>query len=139
LPEEVGAFYDKTWVKRKIAGRTNKQFFNYCKTLINSIDEKSAGKMDAAEAIILYLAGMFYALVFVILLILFILPVLLIESRKIPSGLTIALIIYLLSMIKILKTFRFVRLKEVEIVLVASYLNRKLIFKKKKSTTTKVH
>ena len=139
MPEEVGAFYDKTWVKRKIAGRTNKQFFNYCKTLINSIDEKSAGKMDAAEAIILYLAGMFYALVFVILLILFILPVLLIESRKIPSGLTIALIIYLLSMIKILKTFRFVRLKEVEIVLVASYLNRKLIFKKKKSTTTKVH
>ena len=68
-------FYDKVW-KVEIKGEggskdrneeeakrwQEKTFFNHCKTLINSVDERAATEIYSAEALVRYLTGMFYAL-----------------------------------------------------------------------------
>ena len=68
LPCEVQTFYDKVWAGRKQAGH-NKQFFNFCKMMINSTDERAANEIYAAESLTRYISGMFFALVLALILI----------------------------------------------------------------------
>jgi hypothetical protein len=60
LPEDAEKFYRDFWGLRATGG--NREFFNYCKTMINAIDERSASEVFAAEALTRYIASMFYAL-----------------------------------------------------------------------------
>lgn len=123
LPSETQAFYDKVWADRKRAGH-NKQFFNYCKIMISSSDEKAANEIYAAESLTRYISGMFYALAFSFVLILVTVILRYFASGQIMTGLIIILLAYLFAVVEILRHFRVIRIKEVETVFTASFRNR---------------
>jgi hypothetical protein len=62
LPLDALDFYNKTWAGRRREGQ-NRQFFNFCKTMINSVDERAANEIYSAEALSRYISGIFYSLV----------------------------------------------------------------------------
>jgi len=139
LPAEALDFYQNTWGKRK-QGEQNKQFFTFIKTMINSDDARAADEMYAAESLCRYIAGMFYALCFACLSLLFPIVVSYLMVGQVLIGLIIVLAVYLFMIVEILAHFRFLRIKEVEIVFAASYKNRDLFEKttsKNKGTTTR--
>ena len=125
LPAEALHFYQNTWGLRK-QGEQNKQFFTYVKTIINSDDERAADEMYAAEALCRYIAGMFYALCFACLSLTIPIVVSYLVFGQIRTGLIIVLAVYLFMIVEILAHYRFLRIKEVEIVFAASYKNRTL-------------
>jgi hypothetical protein len=123
LPSEVQAFYDKVWANRRQAGH-NKQFFNFCKVMICSADEKAAIEIYAAEAMTRYISGMFYALAFASVLIFVTIILHYIVFGQALTGLVIILAAYLFGIEEILRHFRFIRIKETETVFTASFRNR---------------
>lgn len=125
LPPEAQAFYDKVWAGRKRAGH-NKQFFNYCKTLISSSDERAANEIYAAESLTRYISGMFYALAFSVVLILVTVILRYFASGQTMAGPIIILLAYLFAIVEILQHFRVIRIKEVETVFTASFRNREI-------------
>ncbi len=116
-------FYDKTWGNRKLLGQ-NKQFFNFIKVVISSIDEKAANEIYAAEALSRYISGMFYALSFSFLLMLITILISWAVNGQILGGLIFIAVAYLFAMIAILARLRFIRIKEVEAVFAASFKNK---------------
>lgn len=115
LPDDAQRFYLEFWGKTSIGG--NREFFNYCKTIINAIDARSATEIYAAEALTRYVASMFYAL-----LASFILTV----SASVAASSGVYLVLacaYLLAMAIILRHLRFLRVKEVETVFAATMRN----------------
>lgn len=130
LPPEALVFYNNTWTKRNRAGWGNKRFFNYCKNLINSVDEKSANEIYAAEALSRYMAGMFYAMLFAFCLILLAGILHYIFFDKFDATikfLAMVLFVYSFIVVRILSRFRFIRIKEVETVFDATFRNRSTI------------
>jgi hypothetical protein len=125
LPPDAQIFYDKVWATRKRTGQ-NKQFFNYCKVLINSKDEKAANEIYIAESLTRYISDMFYALLFAFVLIFVTVIVQYSIVHQVTLGLVIILIAYLVALAVIVDHFRFIRIKEVETVFVASFHNREL-------------
>jgi hypothetical protein len=125
LPAEALDFYQNTWGKRK-QGEKNKQFFTFVKMMINSDDERAADEMYAAESLCRYIAGMFYALCFACLAILIPIVVYFFALGQVMTGLILVLAVYLFMIREILAHYRFLRIKEVEIVFAASYKNRNL-------------
>lgn len=125
LPVEALDFYQKTWGQRK-QGMQNKQFITFVKTMINSDDQRAAEEMYAAESLCRYIAGMFYALCFACLSLLIPVVVSYLVSGQVLISLIIVLGIYLFMIVEILAHYRFIRIKEVEIVFAASYKNRAL-------------
>ncbi len=125
LSPEAESFYKKIWADRKQDGQ-NRQFFNFCKVLISSEDERSANEINAAEALSRYIAGMFYAVVLSFVLVLFTVVLRLVYYGQITVGLVLILLTYLAAIVIILNFFRFVRIKEVEIVFAASFKNRSI-------------
>lgn len=125
LPVEALDFYQKTWGRRK-QGEQNKQFFTFIKTLINSDDERAADEMYAAESMSRYIAGMFYAICFAFISLLVTTITSSLVSRQIPIGLVMILAAYLFFIAEILGHYRFIRIKEVEIVFAASFRNKTL-------------
>lgn len=123
LSSEALEFYNKTWAPRKQLKR-NKQFFNFCKIMISSNDERAAGEIYAAEALSRYIAGMFYALLLAFILILITAVLRYIVLGQVMAGFIIILVAYLLAIMTILSHFRFIRIKEVETVFAASFKNR---------------
>ena len=123
LPSEVQTFYDKVWAGRKQAGH-NKQFFNFCKLMISSTDERSANEIYAAESLSRYISGMFYALVFAFILILATVVIRYFVLGQTMVGLIILLLAYLFAIEEILRHYRFIRVKEAEAVFTASFKNR---------------
>ncbi len=115
LPGDAKEFYCEFWGKREAAG--NREFFNYCKTIINAVDKRSALEVYAAEALTRYVASMFYALL--ISLILVLTAALVIPARE----LFVLASAYLLAIVIILRHLRFIRIKEVETVFVATLQN----------------
>ena len=82
--------------------------------------------MYAAESLSRYIAGMFYALCFACLSLLVTVIVTYFVSGQILIGLTVVLAAYLFVIAGILAHYRFIRIKEVEIVFAASYRNKTL-------------
>jgi hypothetical protein len=148
LPGKAYSFYRDCWERRNSYPK-NKYFFNYCKCLINSVDEKSAIENYSSEALIMYLAAMFYALVISIFLLLLVVlffintiktwvshglnwiihegssTVLSSDYRIIYSS--ILIIVYVGSIFFLLWHFRYMRFKEVQTVFTASLINREFI------------
>lgn len=116
LPVEASIYFNHVWepIRYKVKDG-NREFFNYCKTLIYTSDDRIANEIYSAEALIRYVSGMFYALFISSLLIFLIM---------IYSGFKIFFLVvgisYLLAIAVILFNFRFLRIKEVETVFVAS-------------------
>ncbi len=130
LPNETSVFFKRTWglrkiqetrKRKKVKKRGNKQYFNFCKTLINAVDERSAAEIYAAEVLTRYISGTFYALVFSSLSLLSTAIFTYSLKRKVMWEFCPILIIYLVAILCILKNYRFTRLKEVETVFAASF------------------
>jgi hypothetical protein len=125
LPGEALTFYEKTWGQRK-QGEQNKQFFTHIKTIINSNDARATEEMYAAESMSRYIAGMFYALGFSFIALLATVITYYRAYGELLVGLVIILTAYFLIIAVILGNYRFIRIKEVEIVFAASFRNRAL-------------
>ncbi|HTX90695.1 MAG TPA: hypothetical protein VMC09_05705 [Anaerolineales bacterium] len=134
LSKDAQDFYDKTWKLRKMAGQ-NKQFFNFAKVVIISNDTQAAAEVYAAEALTRYISGMFYALSFAFLLLLATIVLSYLVSGQLLGGLIFIVSAYLFAILIILTRFRFIRIKEVEVVFAASYKNKEH-FEGKKTRNT---
>lgn len=132
LPDAAYSFYLNCWYGRKSISK-NKYFFNYCKSLINSVDVKSATEIYSSEALIRYLAAMFYAiLISLVSWALVLLLILLFYSfspldTSIKMDSVIFIIFYLISILTLLWHFRYMRFKEVQTVFTASLINKESI------------
>jgi hypothetical protein len=122
---DVLDFYKKTWAPRRRRGQ-NLEFFNFCKAMILSEDERSASEIYAAEAFVRYMSGMFYALVAAFCMILVTFVVRWVDVGRPMAGLIIMLCTYLLAIGMILRSFRFIRIKEAQTVFAASFKNRSI-------------
>lgn len=131
LPPEASRFYQKMWEGRKRESNQNKQFFNFCKIVISSHDEKSANEIYAAESLTRYIAGMFYALFFASILIMGTIAARYLVLHEWVIGLFVLLVAYLFAMIIIIQRFRKMRIREVEVIFATSYKNRELFEEKK--------
>jgi hypothetical protein len=136
LPPETLDFYDKVWAPRKIKGR-NRQFFNFCKAMIVSMEGKYADEVHAAEALSRYVAGMLYALMCVFSLMLVTAILRYIVLGEILTALASILLVYLAAIVSILANFRFVRMKEVETVFAASFKYQILLEEDRKKAQSK--
>jgi hypothetical protein len=130
-PTEIIDFYNQTWAPRKLE-KQNKWFFNHCKIMINSHDERAAAEIYAAEALTRYISGMFFALVFSFFLILITVILRYILFSQLMVWLIIVLMTYIFAIYIILSNFRFVRIKEVETVFSASFSNKSIFAEKTK-------
>ena len=135
LPPEALDFYNKTWGRRR-PGEQNKQFFTFVKIMVSSNDERATGEMYAAEALSRYISGMFYALLFASFFIGVTVIICAFVSHQILTGLLVILLAYLFVIVVILAHYRFIRIKEVEIVFAASFRN-KSIFEETKTADKK--
>ncbi len=131
LPPEALHFYQKVWAKRQRESNQNKQFFNFCKLVVSCNDERAANEIYAAEALTRYIAGMFYALFFASILIVFAVFARYLTLGQWATGLVILLGVYFLAMVIIVQRFRKMRIREVEVVFAASYKNQFLFDEKK--------
>lgn len=127
LPPGAVDFYNKTWAARKREGQ-NRQFFNFCKTMINSVDERAANEIYSAEALSRYISGMFYSLVIASCLLLVAVVLQLVIFDTVAVVLITVLLFYLLATVAILRYFRFIRIKEVEMVFAATFKNKCELF-----------
>jgi len=129
LPPEALQFYKTAWAPRKRKGQ-NRQFFNYCKIMVNSVDERAATEFNAAEALSRYTAAMFFTLVLASLLVAITTTLHYFYFHIVSAGLIALLVVYLVAIAVILAYLRFLRVKEVEIVFAACFKN-KSIFEEK--------
>jgi hypothetical protein len=120
LPGDALKFYNDIWA-RGFRKRGNRQFFNFCKTMINSEDVRVTSEIYSAEALIRYIAGILYALLiaFCMLSVTAILHFF-VFGEIIPTLLLI-LLAYFFAVVALLKNFRFIRIKEVELVFAATF------------------
>jgi hypothetical protein len=122
LPKDARQFCRQFWRRCALPG--NNPFFNYCKTIINSLDPRSAAEIYAAEALSRYVAGMFYALVLSFCLMLWALITISRTSFSYSHlSIWVLLCIYLASIVVILGNLRPLRVKEVEMVFAAALRN----------------
>ncbi len=124
LPAAVARFYSDYWADKDVGEATaNTTFFNFCKAIVNKVDPRSAQEVHAAEAMIRFVTGSYYALFWSMLLALIDVVLCLILSWPLvflPLGLAA---VYALLLVAILTEFRYLRLKEVETVFTACYAN----------------
>jgi hypothetical protein len=138
--DSVQGFYRKVWktVKRENGDRSDREaerwrektFFNHCKTLINSVDERAATEIYSAEALVRYLTGMFYALLIALILMAIVgLPI---QWLLAPTNwgwvvlFGVLVVVYVAMLLAIIRHYRIMRIKEVEIVFSATYRHREL-------------
>ncbi len=128
-PPEVKEFYERVWFPRRsgmerLDDRENKQFFNFVKSMINSVDEKAGRQAYAAEELTRYLAGMFYAMVVALCCVV---PALVwngVYTGTLSRLLLAIAAVYGIAACVVLSRFRFVRIKEVETVLAICYTHQ---------------
>lgn len=121
FPTSAMNFYSRVW-----AERNSRSFFNFCKIIIISEDQRAANEIYSTEALSRYISGMYYALLIASFLIASVGTLQFFASGRIMMGLLIMLSLYLFAILGILKNFRFIRIKEVEIMFAASFKNRHL-------------
>lgn len=136
--DSVHKFYEEVW--ETVTGKNEtgseleaerwreKTFLNHCKTLINSLDDRAAQEIYSAEALVRYLTGMFYALIIALVLMAIGIAsqLVLAPSDKNWWPFLILLGAYLLMLLAIIRHYRIMRIKEVEIVFSATYRHREL-------------
>ena len=127
LPEYAKEFYRDNWSKAMARPIDGKRFFNFCKTLVNSVDEKSAKEIFAQESLVRYISGMFYALFVCCIWGLFVALFNRVYGGHNVRGLLLLLGAYAVLMVVIVHNFRFIRVKEVETVFAAHLINAKTI------------
>ena len=103
--------------------KKTKEFFNFCKVLIISEDERGANEIYAAESLCRYISGIFYALVVSFFLQFLILITVILINHNINVVIIGLLVGYCIAIFAILKNFRFMRLREVQTVFAAAYKN----------------
>lgn len=121
LSKEIYTFFKDYWLDYN-----NKTYFNFIKTIISVEDEKTSSEIYAQESLSRYISSMFYALLFSIIFIIILL--LYIDINSINnfdiSILWSFLILYIFLTIGILSNYRFIRIKEVHIVIALSYKHK---------------
>jgi hypothetical protein len=124
LPEEAQDFYRAVWEPRSQQGgrKPNKQFFNFCKTVVGLLDARAGVEAYAEESLGRFIAGMFYTLTIAAALILALW--LRLGSLAQPFPLKWILLVYLPAILVILRFYRFIRIKETQTLFAASFANR---------------
>ena len=126
MPQEVKQYYSDEWAPRLRDGQ-NKQFLNLCKVAISK-DRSLSAEVYTAESLTRYAACMFYALLLAGTLAagtsVFNLAHALNATSAVSTavGAGIACFTYLVAAWRIVKSLRFVRLKEVETLFYACYI-----------------
>jgi type IV secretory pathway VirB3-like protein len=98
----------------------DKEFFNFCKSVVGSLDKDAAAEMYSAEALCRYISGMFYALLFALVAIL--MALVFIHIARLV--LAILLVVYAVAFAAILANYRFLRIKEVKTVFSVAFCKR---------------
>lgn len=131
MPAETARFYDDFWDDKYTEDiAKNTTFFNFCKTIIARVDSQSAIDIYSAEAITRFLAEMYYALQFSIILIGINLAISLIHTHVTIMIVTLGLgLFYIFLFHTLLSQFRFMRAKEVDTVFNASFANREEFYR----------
>ncbi|MBN2583608.1 MAG: hypothetical protein JXL80_11105 [Planctomycetes bacterium] len=120
LPDEARAFYQDVWLPRAQLHRSNREFFNFCKTILSSLDERASFEVFAAEDMSRYVAGMFYALIAATLSMLGAFVVMCLRGEFMGVFLVVAGI-YLFAVWRILNRFRILRIKETQTLFAAMF------------------
>lgn len=126
LPPDVVDFYDKVWAPRMIEGYYNRQFFNFCKSIAISVGGKYVNEIYAAEALTRYAAETLYGLVVLFVMMSITVVLRIVAFGTVSIGLVLISIAYMVAIVIILRNFRFIRIKEVQIIFAATYMYREL-------------
>ena len=114
LPPKAHQFYKKFWLPHSCKN-DNRQFFNYCKAIVNAADARSGAEAYAAEATTRYVSSMFYALFTSMLLVC-------ISAGCYRSWLLLGVaVVYAAAMLVILRNLRLLRYKEAEALFAATF------------------
>jgi hypothetical protein len=122
-PRAAHSFYKQFWEPRANVDK-NRPFLNLCKTALLAIDSKASSEIYAAEALNRYIAGMFYGLLFSIIILTVVIVKEIWQTWSFPILIAVLDVIYLSACILILRHYRFIRIKEVETVFAATYAQR---------------
>ena len=123
LHPDVKKFYDTVWTPGKHI-QPNHVSFDFFKTVLTSIDPKSAANFLTAEALVRYVANTFYALLLSLMLLALVLAEQLLFTRHFPPILIALMAAYLVAIFLILRNFRYLRLYEVEKVFNLAFHHR---------------
>ncbi|MBU1937528.1 hypothetical protein KKG05_09030 [bacterium] len=134
-PEEAAQFYDQVWSGRS-SGRQGQRFFNFCKTMVSSEDKWAAGEMYANEALSRYIASICYALLFSFVFLSLVEIIRYYANSPVDLLAVFLLIFYGSAIFAILRNFRYIRVKEVQIVIDITFKNRDVLFASRKRDHT---
>jgi hypothetical protein len=123
LPTETARFFDATWARR-IGKPRNRQYFNFCKAIVASHDAQAGADLFAAEAMSRYISSMLYALVAAFAFMLIDSIALLFAAGPFILIVPLMASAYGYSILVILARYRFMRIKEVELLFAACYRHR---------------
>lgn len=99
-----------------------RRFFNLCKTILISCDDKVSSDISARTSLNRYISSMSYALIFTIIIIGATLIQLLLKNNPIEFSIIIIMfVIYLIAFIIILHNYRFMRLSEAQTLFFATF------------------
>ncbi len=118
-PPGAVEFYTNVW-RGTVFRKSDKEFFNFCKEVVGSLDKDAAAEMYSAEALSRYVSGMFYALLFALITIL----VCLVFIRTATLVFAILLAVYAVALGAIAANYRFLRIKEVKTVFSLAFCKR---------------
>lgn len=130
LPPVAHEFYKVVWEGRGRDGKANKQFFNFCKVVVCSADSNTASEVNMAEAQSRYIAETFYGLVVSSGLASVSLVFDLSGPKTAYAYLILALLLYAVAIWEVLRSYRQLRIKEVEVVFAATFRHRKLFLER---------
>ncbi|MBN1139945.1 MAG: hypothetical protein JXM73_25475 [Anaerolineae bacterium] len=125
--EPIVKFHQQVWAVQRDKWQS-KTFFDHCKTVLNSVDERASSEFYAVEALCRYLTGIFYSLLITLILVaLGLIAQWALGRAHIDWVLFGAMfLIYLLMLWAVLRHYRIMRIKEAGIVFSATYHHRRL-------------
>ena len=126
-PNEAAKFFDDVWGQATSGGQ-GQAFFNFCKIMVTSEDDRGAAEIYAAEALTRYMASICYALTISLTSWVIVELVRGLRSGQIDGILILLITAYALATGILLCNLRLVRLKEVETVFAVTFKNRDLLF-----------
>jgi hypothetical protein len=124
LPPYALNFYEEVWKPRNQENKSNHAFFNFCKTIISSVDINVTNEIYSAEALNCYISGIFYSLTIAFFLLL-LLEGLLVICHKFLIIILLVMVFYALGVVAILVHYRKIKIREVELVFAATFKHSK--------------
>ncbi|MEK6409485.1 MAG: hypothetical protein AABN34_21380 [Acidobacteriota bacterium] len=121
LPAGADEFYRSIW-----KDRTTKQFINFCKVVVACGDPAAAVEIYVAESLTRYISGMFYALLLATVMMLALAASTAFAEGRVHGPALLLTAFYVAGVLVILRSFHFIRIKEVETIFAASFKNRHL-------------